>query len=58
MAGMYEAPGDGLCDTGLPCKGAMGTFSPPLEAAGQSVRGSLAERLALDVFASEAAVQR
>ena len=76
-AGMYETSGDWLCDIGLPgksgiCggivtvspgKGWMGVLSPPLDAAGNSVRGilaarSLAERLGLDVFASAPMAQR
>jgi glutaminase len=70
-AGMYEASGDWLCDIGLPGKsgigggivtvspgkGALGSFSPPLDGAGNSVRGILAartlsERLGLDLFVS------
>jgi glutaminase len=70
-AGMYETSGDWLYDVGLPGKsgigggvvtispgkGALGTFSPPLDPAGNSVRGQLAARflsraLGLDVFAS------
>ena len=43
-----------------PGKGGLGTFSPPLDAAGNSVRGQLAarllsRRLGLDLFASSAA---
>ena len=55
VAGMYETSGDWLYDVGLPGKsgigggmvtvspgkGALGTFSPPLDAAGNSVRGTL-----------------
>jgi glutaminase len=42
-----------------PGKGGLGTFSPPLDAAGNSVRGQLAarflsRRLGLDLFASSA----
>lgn len=70
-AGMYEASGDWLCDIGLPGKsgigggivtvspgkGALGSFSPPLDTAGNSLRGilaarSLSERLGLDIFVS------
>ncbi len=70
-AGLYETSGDWLYDVGLPGKsgigggivtvspgkGALGTFSPPLDAAGNSVRGLLAarflsRRLGLDLFAS------
>ena len=57
-AGLYETSGDWLYDVGLPGKsgigggivtvspgkGALGTFSPPLDAAGNSVRGPLAAR--------------
>ena len=74
IAGMYETSGDWLFDVGMPGKsgiggglvtvspgkGALGTFSPLLDAAGNSVRGELAarhlaRRLGLDVLASEAA---
>lgn len=70
-AGMYETSGDWLYDVGLPGKsgvgggiiavapgkGGLGTFAPPLDSAGNSVRGQLAarflaERLGLYVFAS------
>jgi glutaminase len=70
-AGLYETSGDWLYDIGLPGKsgigggivtvapgkGALGTFAPPLDAAGNSVKGQLAarflsERLGLDLFAS------
>lgn len=70
-AGLYETSGDWLYDTGLPgksgvsggmitvCpgKGGLATYSPPLDAAGNSVRGQLAacflsERLGLNLFAS------
>jgi glutaminase len=70
-AGLYEHSGDWLFDVGLPGKsgvsggivtvapgkGALATFSPPLDAAGNSVRGKLAtrflsERLGLNLFAS------
>ena len=72
VAGMYETSGDWLLDVGMPAKsgigggiltvspgkGALGTFSPLLDAAGNSVRGTLAARrlartLGLDVLASE-----
>lgn len=72
-AGLYETSGDWLYDIGLPGKsgigggivtvspgkGGLGTFSPPLDAAGNSVRGQLAarflsRRLGLDLFASTA----
>lgn len=71
-AGLYETSGDWLYDIGLPGKsgigggivtvapgkGGLGTFAPPLDAAGNSVRGQLAaaflsRRLGLDLFASE-----
>jgi len=74
-AGLYETSGDWLYDIGLPGKsgigggivtvspgkGGLGTFSPPLDAAGNSVRGQLAARflsrkLGLDIFASTPAV--
>ncbi|MGB3330589.1 MAG: glutaminase A [Thermomicrobiales bacterium] len=70
-AGMYETSGDWLYEVGLPAKsgigggivtvspgkGALATFSPPLDAAGNSVRGQLAARflshqLGLDLFVS------
>jgi glutaminase len=70
-AGLYESSGDWLYDVGLPGKsgigggivtvspgkGGLGTFAPPLDAAGNSVRGQLAARflsarLGLDLFAS------
>ncbi|MFT4038864.1 MAG: glutaminase A [Thermomicrobiales bacterium] len=71
-AGLYETSGDWLYDIGLPGKsgigggivmvapgkGGFGAFAPPLDAAGNSVRGQraarfLAERLGLNLFASE-----
>lgn len=71
-AGLYENSGDWLYETGLPGKsgvsggmitvapgkGGLATFSPPLDEAGNSVRGQLAarhlsERLGLNLFASE-----
>ncbi len=70
-AGLYELSGDWLYEIGIPGKsgvsggivtvspgkGGMATFSPPLDAAGNSVRGQLvtkylAERLGLNLFAS------
>ena len=70
-AGLYERSGDWLYDVGLPGKsgvsggivtvapgkGGMATFSPPLDAAGNSVRGQLvtrdlSEALGLNVFSS------
>jgi glutaminase len=72
-AGMYETSGDWLFDVGVPGKsgigggiiavspgkGGLGTFSPLLDAAGNSVRGQLAARhlsrtLGLSLFTSEA----
>lgn len=72
-AGLYETSGDWLYDVGLPGKsgigggivtvspgkGGLGTFSPPLDEAGNSVRGQLAaaylsRSLGLDIFASAA----
>lgn len=71
-AGMYETSGDWLFDVGLPGKsgigggivtvspgkGGLGTFAPPLDAAGNSVRGQLAskflsQQLGLDLFLSQ-----
>jgi glutaminase len=73
-AGMYETSGDWLYDVGVPGKsgigggivtiapgkGGLGTFAPPLDHAGNSVRGQLASqylarRLGLSLFASEPA---
>jgi glutaminase len=70
-AGMYETSGDWLYRVGLPAKsgigggivtaspgkGALGTFSPRLDPAGNSVRGTLAtaalaRRLGLDLFST------
>ena len=74
-AGLYELSGDWLYEIGMPGKsgvsggivtvspgkGGLATFSPPLDDAGNSVRGQLvtkflAERLGLNLFASTAAV--
>ncbi len=71
-AGMYETSGDWLYEVGLPGKsgigggivtvspgkGGLGTFAPPLDAAGNSVRGQLAtrylsQRLGLDLLLSK-----
>ncbi len=71
-AGLYETSGDWLYDIGLPGKsgigggivtvapgkGGLGTFAPPLDAAGNSVRGQLAatflsHSLGLDLFMSK-----
>lgn len=73
-AGMYEHSGDWLYDVGLPAKsgigggivtvspgkGGLGSFSPRLDAAGNSVRGvraaaRLARELGLGLFASQPA---
>ncbi len=70
-AGMYETSGDWLYDVGLPGKsgigggivtvspgkGGLGTFAPPLDAAGNSVKGQmvakfLSQRLGMDLFLS------
>lgn len=72
-AGLYETSGDWLYDIGLPGKsgigggivavspgkGALGTFAPRLDAAGNSVKGQLAAKfisqsLGMDLFASKA----
>ena len=71
-AGMYEASGDWLYDVGVPGKsgigggivvvspgkGGLGTFAPPLDGFGNSVKGQLAarflaRRLGLSLFVSE-----
>jgi glutaminase len=71
-AGLYETSGDWLYDIGLPGKsgvsggivtvapgkGGLSTFAPPLDAAGNSVKGQLvarflSERLGLNLFASK-----
>jgi glutaminase len=72
-AGMYETSGDWLFDVGLPGKsgigggivtvspgkGGLGTFAPPLDAAGNSVKGQLVARflsvrLGMDLLVSAA----
>lgn len=72
-AGLYETSGDWLYQVGLPGKsgigggivtvspgkGGLGTYSPPLDQAGNSIRGQrvaayLSSRLGLDIFASTA----
>lgn len=72
VAGLYENSGDWLFDVGLPGKsgigggivtvspgkGGLGTFAPPLDPAGNSVKGQrvaarLARSLGLDLFASQ-----
>jgi glutaminase len=74
-AGLYETSGDWLFDIGLPGKsgigggivtvtpgkGGLGTFAPPLDAAGNSVKGQLvarflSRRLGLDLFSSVPAI--
>jgi glutaminase len=74
-AGLYERSGDWLFDVGLPGKsgvsgglvtvspgkGGVGTYSPPLDPAGNSVRGQrvttfLSERLGLNLFTSAPSV--
>ena len=71
-AGMYETSGDWLFDIGLPGKsgigggivtvspgkGGIGTFAPPLDRVGNSVKGQLAARflsqeLGMDLFISQ-----
>jgi glutaminase len=71
-AGLYELSGDWLYEVGVPGKsgvsggivtvspgkGGLATYSPPLDPAGNSVRGQLvtkylSERLGLNLFASE-----
>jgi glutaminase len=74
IAGLYELSGDWLYEIGMPGKsgvsggivtvspgkGGLATYSPPLDEAGNSVRGQLAtkyvsDRLGLNLFASEPA---
>jgi glutaminase len=71
-AGLYETSGDWLFDIGLPGKsgigggivtvspgkGGLGTFAPPLDKAGNSVKGQLvarllSQRLGMDLFVSQ-----
>jgi glutaminase len=71
-AGLYELSGDWLYEIGLPGKsgvsgglvtvspgkGGLGTFAPPLDSAGNSIKGQratkfLSERLGLNLFASK-----
>jgi glutaminase len=71
-AGLYETSGDWLFDTGLPGKsgisggivsvspgkGGLGTFAPPLDSAGNSVKGQLvakflSQQLGMDLFVSQ-----
>jgi glutaminase len=72
IAGLYETSGEWLYDIGLPGKsgigggivtvspgkGGLGTFAPPLDKAGNSVKGQLvarflSQRLGMDLFASK-----
>jgi len=76
-AGLYETSGEWLYDVGLPGKsgvgggiiaiapgkGALASFSPRLDAAGNSVRGQLAaqflsEALGMNLFSSEPVIPR
>lgn len=76
-AGLYETSGDWLYTIGLPGKsgvgggiitvapgkGGLGTFAPPLDGAGNSVKGQLvaqflSQRLGLNLFASQPAVRQ
>jgi glutaminase len=71
-AGLYATSGDWLYDIGLPGKsgigggivtvspgkGGLGTFAPPLDKAGNSVKGQLvaqflSPRLGMDLFVSK-----
>jgi glutaminase len=71
-AGLYETSGDWLYEIGLPGKsgigggivtvspgkGGLGTFAPPLDSAGNSVKGQLvakflSQRLGMDLFVSQ-----
>lgn len=71
-AGLYESSGDWLYEIGLPGKsgigggivtvspgkGGLGTFAPPLDAAGNSVKGQrvakfLSQNLGMDLFVSK-----
>ena len=71
-AGLYETSGDWLYDIGLPGKsgigggivtvspgkGGLGTFAPPIDNAGNSVKGQLvakflSQRLGMDLFVSK-----
>jgi len=72
IAGLYETSGDWLYEVGLPGKsgigggivtvspgkGGLGTFAPPLDRAGNSVKGQLvakflSQQLGMDLFASK-----
>ena len=71
-AGLYETSGDWLYDIGLPGKsgigggivtvspgkGGLGTFAPPLDSAGNSIKGQLvakylSQQLGMDLFVSK-----
>ena len=71
-AGLYETSGDWLFDIGLPGKsgigggivtvspgkGGLGTFAPPLDSAGNSIKGQLvakflSQQLGMDLFVSQ-----
>jgi glutaminase len=73
-AGLYETSGEWLYDIGLPAKsgigggivavspgkGGLGTFAPPLDRAGNSIKGQLvakyvSQRMGMDLFMSRAA---
>ncbi len=73
-AGLYETSGDWLYEIGLPGKsgigggivtvspgkGGLGTFAPPLDKAGNSIKGQLvakflSQRLGMDLFVSQPA---
>lgn len=75
-AGLYETSGDWLFEVGVPGKsgigggivtvapgkGALGTFAPPLDKAGNSVKGQLvarflAERLGMNLFVSKPEIE-
>lgn len=75
-AGLYQTSGDWLFDTGLPGKsgisggivsvspgkGGLGTFAPPLDSAGHSIKGQLVARflsqqLGMGLFASQPEIQ-
>jgi glutaminase len=75
-AGLYETSGDWLFNTGLPGKsgisggivsvspgkGGLGTFAPPLDTAGHSVKGRrvakfLSQQLGMDLFVSQPEIQ-
>jgi glutaminase len=72
ISGLYETSGDWLFDTGLPGKsgisggmvsvspgkGGLGTFAPPLDSTGNSVKGQLvakflSQNLGMNLFLSQ-----